>query len=73
MPRFHDAGWGLLTVSVRSCRVMRRRACKVVQRHAEIREWQSRPLDDVYAIIYFDAVRAKVRHDGLVRSEAAAR
>ena len=26
----------------------------------EIREWQARPLDDVYAIVYFDSVRAKV-------------
>ena len=34
--------------------------------HDEIREWQSRPLDDVYAIVYFDAVRAKVRDEGLV-------
>ena len=38
--------------------------------HDEIREWQARPLDDVYAIVYFDAVRAKVRDDGLVRNKA---
>ena len=28
--------------------------------HDEISEWQARPLDDVYAIVYFDAVRAKI-------------
>ena len=38
--------------------------------HEEIREWQTRPLEDVYAVVYFDAVRAKVRDDGLVRNKA---
>jgi putative transposase len=38
--------------------------------HDEIREWQARPLDDVYAIVYFDAVRAKIRDEGLVRNKA---
>ena len=38
--------------------------------HDEIREWQARPLDDVYAIVYFDAVRAKVRDQGPVRNKA---
>ena len=38
--------------------------------HDEIREWQARHLDDVYAIVYFDAVRAKVRDEGLVRNKA---
>ena len=38
--------------------------------HDEIREWQARPLDDVYAIVYFDAVRAKIRDQGLVRNKA---
>ena len=27
--------------------------------HEEIPEWQSRPLDETYAIVYFDAVRVK--------------
>ena len=27
--------------------------------HEEIREWQSRPLEDVYAVVYFDAVRVR--------------
>ena len=38
--------------------------------HEEIREWQSRPLEDVYAVVYFDAIRAKVRDEGLVRNKA---
>ena len=38
--------------------------------HDEIREWQTGPLDDAYAIIYFDAVRAKVGDEGLVRNKA---
>ena len=37
----------------------------------EIREWQGRPLDDAYGIIYFDVVRAKVRDEGLVRNKNA--
>ncbi len=27
--------------------------------HEEIRQWQSRPLEQTYAIVYFDAVRAR--------------
>jgi putative transposase len=30
----------------------------------EVREWQNRPLDRVYAAIYLDAIRCKVRHEG---------
>ena len=29
--------------------------------HEEIRQWQSRPLEQTYAIVYFDAVRVKIR------------
>ena len=36
----------------------------------EVGEWQSRPLEDVYAIVYFDAVRVKIRDEGLVRNKA---
>ena len=32
----------------------------------EVREWQNRPLDPVYPVVFFDALRAKVRDDGLV-------
>jgi transposase-like protein len=34
----------------------------------ELREWQSRPLDPVYPILYLDAVVIKVRTDGRVRN-----
>ena len=36
----------------------------------EVGEWQSRPLEEVYVIVYFDAVRVKVRDEGLVRNKA---
>ena len=38
--------------------------------HEEIRDWQSRPLEETYAIVYFDAVRVKIRDEGLVRNKA---
>jgi putative transposase len=37
----------------------------------ELREWQNRPLDSVYPVIYLDAIVCKVRHDGQVRNKAA--
>ena len=36
----------------------------------EVKEWQSRPLDACYPIIFFDALRVKIRDEGLVRSKA---
>ena len=36
----------------------------------ELAAWQSRPLEPAYAIVYFDAVRVKVRDEGLVRNKA---
>ena len=33
-------------------------------------EWQSRPLEEVCAIVYFDAVRVNIRDEGLVRNKA---
>jgi len=36
----------------------------------EITLWQNRPLDEVYPIMYLDAVRVKVRHDGRVINKA---
>ena len=32
--------------------------------------WQNRPLEPVYAIVYFDALRVKVRDEGMVRNKA---
>jgi putative transposase len=34
----------------------------------EVREWQNRPLDPVYAIVFFDALFVKMRDEGLVKS-----
>lgn len=34
----------------------------------QVREWQSRPLDAVYPILYLDALRVKVRVDGAVQN-----
>ena len=36
----------------------------------EVREWQSRPLDLVYPIVFFDALRVKIRDEGLVKNKA---
>jgi putative transposase len=36
----------------------------------EVRTWQSRPLDEVYPIVYLDAIRVKVRSDGKVINKA---
>ncbi len=36
----------------------------------EVREWQNRPLDPLYPVIFFDALRDKIRDDGLVRNKA---
>jgi putative transposase len=36
----------------------------------EVRAWQSRPLDPVYPVVFFDALRVKIRDDGLVKNKA---
>lgn len=36
-----------------------------------ITEWQSRPLDDVYAVVFLDAIHYKIRMDSKVVSKAA--
>ena len=36
----------------------------------EVREWQNRPLDGVYPVVFFDALRVKIRDEGLIRNEA---
>jgi transposase-like protein len=36
----------------------------------EVREWQSRPLDPVYPVIFFDALRVKIRDEGVVKNKA---
>jgi len=36
----------------------------------EIKEWQNRPLESVYPVIWLDAMHFKVRHEGMVKSKA---
>ncbi len=36
----------------------------------EVKEWQSRPLDACYPIVFFDALRVKIRDEGLVKNKA---
>ena len=36
----------------------------------EVGEWQNRALDACYAIVFFDAIRVKIRDEGLVRNKA---
>ena len=36
----------------------------------EVKQWQSRPLDAVYPVIYLDCIHAKVRDAGSVRAKA---
>lgn len=37
---------------------------------AEITAWQNRPLDPLYPVVFFDALRVKIRDDGVVRNKA---
>ena len=36
----------------------------------EVAAWQARPLEPVYPIVFFDALRVKIRDEGLVRNKA---
>ena len=36
----------------------------------EVGQWQMRPLDALYPIVYFDALRLKIRDEGVVRNKA---
>jgi putative transposase len=38
--------------------------------HDEVRSWQTRPLEPTYAVVFFDALRVKVRDEGTVRNKA---
>ncbi len=37
---------------------------------SEVAAWQGRPLDPMYPVVFFDALRVKIRQDGVVRSQA---
>jgi putative transposase len=36
----------------------------------EVTEWQNRPLDGCYPLVFFDAIRVKIRDEGFVRNKA---
>lgn len=36
----------------------------------EVKEWQSRPLEAMYAMVYFDALRLKIPDEGVVKNKA---
>ena len=36
----------------------------------EVAAWQQRPLDPAYPLVFFDAIRVKIRDEGMVRSRA---
>ena len=36
----------------------------------EIATWQARPLEPIYPLVFFDALRVKIRDEGLVRNKA---
>jgi putative transposase len=36
----------------------------------EVTAWQSRPLESMYPVVFFDALRVKIREDAVVRSKA---
>jgi putative transposase len=37
---------------------------------AEVTVWQNRPLETVYPVVFFDALRVKIREDNIVRNKA---
>jgi putative transposase len=37
---------------------------------AEVTTWQARPLEPMYPVVFFDALRVKIRDEGVVRSKA---
>jgi putative transposase len=37
---------------------------------AEVTAWQARPLEPVYPVVFFDALRVKIRDEAVVRSQA---
>lgn len=37
---------------------------------AEVSAWQGRPLEPMYPVVFFDALRVKIREDAMVRTKA---
>ncbi len=40
---------------------------------AEVGAWQARPLEPMYPVVFFDALRVKIREDAVVRNKATVR
>ena len=38
--------------------------------HEEVRQWQQLPLDPLYPVLFFDALRVRIRDEGSVRNKA---
>jgi len=38
--------------------------------HEDVLAWRNRPLEPVYPVVFLDALRVKIRHDGVVRNKA---
>lgn len=36
----------------------------------EVKEWQNRPLDAIYPVVFFDALRVKIRDESVVKNKA---
>jgi putative transposase len=36
----------------------------------EVGAWQNQPLESVYALVFFDALRVKIRDEGTVKNKA---
>ena len=36
----------------------------------DVIEWQNRPLEPMYAVVFFDALRVKIRDEGTVKNKA---
>jgi hypothetical protein len=58
---------GANTLEAMSCALNQRGIRAVLD---EVREWQNRPLDPVYPVVFFDALRVKIRDEGLVKNKA---
>jgi putative transposase len=38
--------------------------------HEDVLAWRNRPLEPVYPVVFLDALRVKIRHDGVVKNKA---
>jgi len=36
----------------------------------EVQEWQNRPLERMYPVVFFDALQVKIRDEGTVKNKA---